>query len=336
MRVVVSELLHLTRRSENIVVDTNTDSALCISHWFGHLLPVPAVHRLVLQELQLLQMQYAKLLLMKRIFRYIGVDNFDDYEVMFLVHEAMANSSSGKLNFCVRITAGGHTVQTEYRSNSVFQENLLLAVEQGTREIKVELIDGWRRKLAQLVLDPLKDVLNEKGCAEKIFSMRVKQKSVINPQIKLTFRVQSRSDEEKGLPSGVSSAERTEDFLVSEQLRKVGWSEACSDPGEMLRYLAAACCGPVERFGVLGEKQGAYLGVRGPPKQRRFMFSLHKDEGSFHNNEKCSFTEVDVLRITGVKPDPGRAEVFFIYYVDENRVRQHLVLRRVDRTREVW
>lgn len=274
----------------------------------------------------------------KKLFRCIGVDTFDDFETMFLVHEAVANSSSGKLNFCVRITAGSHSVQTEYRQNSVFQENLVLSVAQGTREIKVELVDGWRRKVATLMFDPQKDILDQKGCAEKVFAMRVKQKGVINPQVKLTFRVQSRKggDEESGgMASSAGNSDRTLDFLVSEQLRKVGWSEKVTDPGQQLVYLATACAGPVERFGLLGEKQPCVLGVRGPPKQRRFVMGLWKDMKSFDGGADAT-VEIDLLRVTGVRPDPGRAEVFFIYYVDENRVRQNCTLRRVDRTREVW
>lgn len=275
----------------------------------------------------------------RRCFRTIGVDNFDDFEVSFVVHEATASSSSGKHNFRVRISAGRHHVQTECRSTKVFQENLLLPVEQGVREVRVELIDGsaWRRSvLAVLVLDPYKDIFLSKGVSDKVFSMRSKQ-GVSSPQVKLTFCLQKSSDEESGILAGSSSscAERNLDFLVSEQLRKVGWKEKVRDPVQQLNFLANACCGPLERFGLVGEKQSCWLGIKGPPKQRGFKIGIWKDEAGFHSG-KDAWLEVDVVRIAGIKPDPGRPEVFFIYYIDEKRVRQNVVLRRVDRTREVW
>lgn len=274
----------------------------------------------------------------RRVFRAVGVDDFDDFDVMFVVHEAIASNSSGKINFCVRITAGRNTAQTEFRSTSHFQENMQLRIEQGVREVKVDFIDGWRRKIASMVFDPNKDILVQKSCTDQIFSMKTKQTGVVNPQLKLTFRVVKTADaEENGLVSGgnANSAERNLEFLVSEQLRKVGWEEKVRDPVQQLNLLASACAGPVERFGMVGEKQPAYVGVRGPPKNRGFKLGIWKEEKTFADGRDGKL-EIDILRITGVKADPNRAEIFFIYYIDDNRVRQNVCLRRVDRTRDVW
>jgi len=46
--------------------------------------------------------------------------------------------------------------------------------------------------------------------------------------------------------------------------------------------------------------------------------------------------EVSVMRVTSVQADPGRSDVFRISYVDKARLQQHLVLRRVDRSRDSW
>lgn len=273
---------------------------------------------------------------MKSCFRTMGIDKFDDFDVTFLVHEANATSTSGKLNFCVRMSAGNHSVQTQYRNNSIFQETLILTVEQGTPEVRVELLDGgiMKRKIAVLTFDPLRDIVEQKsGCHEKVFAMKVKQKGIANPQIKLTYRIQ-KMDMESG-PAAAARVDRTLDFLISEQLHKVGWTGKIEDPREMLLFLGKACGGPMDRFGTFGEKVTSYLGIRGPPKARRFAMGFWKDERQFEA-DKDPWEEIDILRITGVKPDPGRPEVFFIYYIDDNRVRQSVACRRVDRTREVW
>merc|ERR1719261_620057 len=68
----------------------------------------------------------------KRCLRCIGVDKFDDFEMMVLVHEALYTASAQKMSTLVRITAGGQTVSTDQNSKGNFQQPLTLFVEQGS------------------------------------------------------------------------------------------------------------------------------------------------------------------------------------------------------------
>merc|ERR1719183_1957734 len=96
---------------------------------------------------------------MKRFLRAIGHDEFDDFEVMIMVHEAMFERREAKLTTVVRITAGSHHVRTDPNSNGIFQQPLHIFVEQGTKTITVDLMDSPDRILATLGFDPVKDVL---------------------------------------------------------------------------------------------------------------------------------------------------------------------------------
>jgi len=270
----------------------------------------------------------------KRLLRVIGHDDFDDFELMVLVHEAMFERSAAKFTTVVRVTAGLHHVETDANSNGFFQQPLHLTVEQGVETIVVDLLDSHSRTLATLNLRTAEDVLGPSHHPEHTYSMRQKDKRLRNPRIKLTMAVQQEEDLEKGLLAGVSS---DVDDLVRLQLAKArGEGKLLHGEGmSEFEVLRQACAGPLELFEGLGKTSNIYVSIGGPPTSRRWNLGVWKDIHDFHA-KKPPMKEVDLLRIQSVQADPTRHHVFVINCYDESRVRQALTFRRTDRARDVW
>merc|ERR1719265_3034203 len=268
--------------------------------------------------------------------RVTGHDEFDDFELMMLVHEAQFEKREAKMTTVVRVTAGSHVVKTDPNSNGIFQQPLHITVEQGTQRVVVDLLDTHDRVLATLTLDCQEHLLEPRSLQpEMIYVMKQKGKGVRNPKIKLTMVVGNSSDAEKGLLSGVSS---DVDILVRQQLRKAkeegkeqGQGEAISE----MEVLKQACAGPLELFEGLGKTTSVFVAVLGPPTSRHWVLGIWGDKRDFAA-KKHALKEVDLLKLQSVQADPTRHHVFVINYYDESRVRQSLTFRRIDRARDVW
>lgn len=273
----------------------------------------------------------------KRCMRATGADKFDDFEMLLLIHEVFMTTNKGKVTTLVRVTAGMQTVETDESNKGIFQQPLSVFVEQGTETIDVELLDARGRKvLAHLKLDPMQDVLRSKDTIhEKVVPMKQKSKGVLNPRIKLTVMLESGNDAEKGLLSGVDLGTEA-NLMLRQQLHKVQHEDRdeCSGLSD-LELLAKGCAGPLEMFGSWGSKEQVYIGVRGPPDWKRYFISICKNQESFDRGSKGS-TEIDLMKVTNVLPDPSRTEVFVLDYVDNHKVKKRLTLRRLDRARDVW
>lgn len=273
---------------------------------------------------------------LKRLLRLTGMDEFDDFELMILVHEAIFDRKEAKLTTVVRVTAGCHSVQTDPNSNGIFQQPLHVTVEQGTNLIVIDLLDSSHRVLATLPLETVEHVLSPKNLQpEQVFTMKQKGKGIRNPKVKLTMVVSTGNDAEQGLLAGLSS---DVDILVRQQLRKA--KEEGKDPhgGDSLsemEVLKQACAGPLELFEGLGNTSSIYVAVLGPPISRRWVFGIWPDKHDF-DSKKHAIQEVDLLKIQSVQADPTRHHVFVINYFDDSRVRQTFTFRRIDRARDVW
>jgi len=265
----------------------------------------------------------------------LGHDEFEDFELMILVHEAMfLTTSNTKLTTVVQVTAGAHVVRTDPNSNGIFQQPLHLTVEQGAETIVVDLLDNHNRVLATLSLDTVAQVLEPAHQTEKLFGMKQKGKGIRNPKIKLTMAVEAAGDVEQGLLSGEST---DVDILVQQQLAKVR-EEARSVHGAGLseiEVLKLACSGPLEIFEGLGQASNVYVAVMGPPASKRWVLGIWKDKRAFDAGAP-TIREVDLLKIQSVQSDPARHNVFTVNYFDESRVRHALRFRRTDRARDVW
>lgn len=271
----------------------------------------------------------------KRLLRTFGHDEFDDFELIMLVHEAMfLTTSNAKMTTVVQVTAGAHVVRTDPNSNGVFQQPLHLTVEQGVETIVVDLLDKHSRVLATMSLDTVAQVLEPAHQTEKLFGMKQKGKGIRNPKIKLTMVVEAAGDVEQGLLSGVST---DVNMLVQQQLAKVR-QEAKAVHGVGLsdmEVLKLACSGPLEIFERLGQTSSVYVAVMGPPASKRWALGIWKDKSAFDAGAP-TFKDVDLMKVQSVQSDATRNHVFIINYVDETRVRHAFTFRRTDRARDVW
>lgn len=276
---------------------------------------------------------------LKRCFRVTGHDKFDDFEFLMLVHEAIFEHRGAKMTTVVRVTAGLHTVRTDPNSNGIFQQPLTIFVEQGTRQIVVDLMDTNGRVLASLCLDPQDNILTPKNMSsEQVFNMKQNNKTIRNPKMKLSMVVSTGNDAELGLVSGV----RTDvDILVRQQLLKAKEVGKANNSGKSdedlseMEVLKEACCGPLEIFEGLGKTSSVHVAIVGPPTSRRYVLGIWDDKHDFESKRKA-IEEVDLLKIQSVQADPTRHHVFVVNYFDEGRVPQTLTFRRIDRARDVW
>lgn len=279
----------------------------------------------------------------KKLLRFLGIDTFDDFEMMVLVHEVSCERKEAKSATSVRLTAGAHTVKTDPNSNGIFQQPLHLTVEQGTGAIVVDLLDQSSRVLADLRLDITEHVLGPKAHKpEEVHAMRVKSsKNLRNPKVKLTMVVDADSDAERGLLAK-SHATSDVDILVRQQLRKAKEEhkeDLANETGEVakseMEVLRHACSGPLELFEGLGKTANVYVAALGPPKTRRYVLGIWQSKRDF-DGRRPTVLEVDFVKVESVRADPSRHHVFVMIYYDESRVRHTLTFRRIDRARDVW
>lgn len=268
----------------------------------------------------------------KRFLRVTGHDEFDDFEVMMLVHDAMFERQDAKMTTVVRVTAGAHYVRTDPNKNGIFQQPLHITVEQGTEHIIVDLMDSSDRVLATLTLRTVEDVLQAKLPPEQVYSMKQKNKGARNAKIKITMQIQDSEDAEKGILASVSP---DVDTLVRMQLAKA--REAGKYRGDLseMEVLKQACSGPLEVFEGLGTTNKVWVSIVGPPASRRWMLGIWNEKRDY-DAKRQPINEIDLLRIQSVQADPTRHHVFVLNYYDESRVRQSCTFRRTDRARDVW
>jgi len=286
----------------------------------------------------------------KRLLRATGTDPFDDFEVMFNIHKATFTASS-KNSVYVRIRAGDHEVCTDPSSNGIFQQALSVFVEQGTQVIKFELLNTSDSVMAELQLNVMKDILfmdsskdkegkesRPQSVNEKTFTMKQKNKNVLNPRLVLTFRLEAPGDEEQALLAGINASSEVE-WMLQQQLQKADSGKTADDkPQEQLSelaLLAKGCFGPLHTFGLMGSKSQVYVGVLAPPRRKKFALHIWDNEKDFRE-DKPSKQEIELLRIASVSPDPNRPDIFIVTYVDKDKRSHKATFQRIDRSRDVW
>jgi len=276
----------------------------------------------------------------KRLLRCCGIDEFDDFELMVLVHEATFEGKQ-KYNTKVRITAGAHSVCTDSSSRAIFQQPLHVTVEQGTQIVKVDLVDATKhdRVLATMSLDVMNHILTDQTAhSEASYNLSTQSKGIIKPKVKLTMVIDHEDDAERGLLTGVRTCGTDVDILVRQQLQKAkqeGVAAHGEDKLTEMEVLKEACAGPLELFEGLGKTNNVYVAVLGPPETRRWVFGIWKDKKDFFA-KKPAHQEIDMLKIETVQGDPSRHHVFVINCFDGSRNHKSLTFRRIDRARDVW
>jgi len=279
----------------------------------------------------------------KRLFRMTGVDAYDDFEMMILVHQVSFTSSS-KVDTYVKVRAGEHVVHTDPDPGGLFQQALCVFVEQGTQQVKFELMNTSDKVLAELKMDVMKEILGgESGVptkvVEKMFVMKQKNKHVLNPRIQLTFSPEGPGEEEKALLQGLNASSETE-WMIRRELAKVTEEQGAGTikPGEEgyeIALLAKGCFGPLEQFGTLGSKHPIYVGVLGPPRRKKFSLHIWGSEREYQQDKPPNEC-IDLLRVSAVAPDPGRPDVFLLSYIDKDTNHQKATFNRTDRGRDAW
>jgi len=282
--------------------------------------------------------------------RTTGVDKFDDFEVMIVVHEALFTGAKAKTTL-VRITAGQHTVSTNERKDHNFHETLSIFVEQGTENLAVELMDAReKRVLASLKLDPVKDLINAEDLArERVFAMKQKSKGLLNPRVKLSMYMEQGAEMEKGLLAEVDMSKET-DMLLRSQLHKAQRQEERQKGAEpkseamdlapakemsKIEMFAKGCSGPLDMFGSWGSREQIWIRICMPPEHKKYTINIYESEARYQKGGLPK-DKVDLLRILSVQSDPARQEVFIINYVDANKAKKRLTFCRIDRARDVW
>mmetsp|Transcript_14172 Transcript_14172/g.27532 ORF Transcript_14172/g.27532 Transcript_14172/m.27532 type:complete len:350 (+) Transcript_14172:93-1142(+) len=280
----------------------------------------------------------------KRLLRCTGVDTFDDFEMMILVHQVTFTASS-KVDTYVKVKAGEHLVHTDPDPGGLFQQALCVFVEQGTEQVKFELLNTSDKVLAELKFDVMKDILKTvKGqteptkVIEKMFVMKQKNKHVLNPRIKLTFQQEGENNESKALLDGIAASSATE-WVLKQHIAKVT-EETEKNPtqgeqGSEISLLAKGCFGPLEQFGSWGAKHAIYVGVIGPPRRKKFSLHIWDSERDYQQDKQPKDC-IELLKVTGIAPDPKRADVFLINYLNQDKQKTQAIFNRIDRGRDVW
>merc|ERR1719313_2197404 len=277
------------------------------------------------------KMQDKGLRLLQALFSNDRVDEFDDFELMILVHEVLYDKTKDKVNTTVRVTASAYVVETDSSSNGIFQQPLNITVEQGTESMVVELLERGANVVASLTLNVAGEIL-ESSSNEKVFPMKVKGKGIRNPRIKLTMAAEQEGDPEQGMLKGVSSD--VSNFVRLHVGGEKGGQGDAADRSE-LEVLLQACTGPLEVFEGLGNTRNVYVGIIGPPLSKKYAFGMWSDKHAFEAKKPPSLS-IELLRVESVQTDPTRIHVFVINYFDTERVFKSMTLRRIDRARDVW
>jgi len=272
----------------------------------------------------------------KRFLRLSGHDDFDDFDLMMLVHEAQFDGrdwsmGNSKLKTVVRITAGAHVVRTDWNAKGIFQQPLYVTVEQGVRTITVDLLGKHECILATLSLSTAQDVLPPaRQHRDRTYSMTQKRKGILSPRIKLTLAVQEQAEVDPEMGHFTTSPV---DAMLRMQLAKV--QKGKDEPLSEMQVLKEACAGQLEIFEGLGKTHEVYLSVLGPPDSRRWVLGIWNDAQEF-TAKRAPMTEVELTRIQSIQSDPERHHIFVLNYFDAYRVSQSICFRRVDRARDVW
>lgn len=265
--------------------------------------------------------------------RSIGADQFDDFEIMVIVHEATFASTT-KRTTRIRLSAGLQQVQTNVSTKGIYQEALQLTVEQGTQDLLIELLDG-RSVIANMKIPILERIIQGKPIIEQEQTLRPKIKGLANPKLKLTIHKDTDLDAEKSLLSDMNLSKGSEMLLQQHLLLVPKSDEANEKPLSAIQTLAVGLKGNLEMFGFLGSREVVHVAIRGPPAQRRYALCIFKDEKDATKSAKPAL-EVDFLKILSVQDDPGRPDVFQIHYMDARKCQQHLAFRRLDLPTGTW
>lgn len=262
----------------------------------------------------------------KKFLRMVGVDQFDDFEFLLVVHDVSFEYAKQKFNTEVRVKAGEHSVVTSESSNGSFQQPFSIFVEQGTQTVRVELIDKSRQRVVSVLdLDVQKDII-QAAVSEpvhlKLYTMTQKNKAVINPRIRLSIEIEDSEAAEAGL------------------LQEQG-HEMANDPMGTLaetpeqQRLVNSLQGTLQLIDGRDDNT-VFMAVVGPPHHKRYFLTLSKDEQTFLDGGDYE-DSIDLLKIRSVQASRKGQHVFEVNYAKEGASdKRQLLLASLDRPRDDW
>jgi len=278
----------------------------------------------------------------KGFLRCIGWDKYADAEVFFVVKTAKFVSVD-KIETCVKLTAGGFTVQTFADSSGTFHEVLSLFIAQGTEDVEVELLEHWNgRVLAKSRLDVGRDIFEKCGCGryfsgdsgvpvDRTLFLKPEQNRVAQPKVDVSIQMHSESEGNDDLHIDMEGISPETQVLVKMQLS----SAAGPKPSTEIEAFVRAFAGPVEEIGMFGWNSKRYLGVLGPPSAKKYVLCKwdSEEEGKDGRPPKV---EISLLRIVGVQPDPRVPKGFLVNHVTKDKSRHQEQFSATERSRDVW
>mmetsp|Transcript_49256 Transcript_49256/g.77899 ORF Transcript_49256/g.77899 Transcript_49256/m.77899 type:complete len:353 (-) Transcript_49256:246-1304(-) len=264
----------------------------------------------------------------KRFLRWCGYDEFDDFDLMVQIEKATYEPQTKKTR--VRLTAGVHVVETDVHSSRTgdFHDPLNITIEQGTYELRVDLLDMSGRVIAEAKINIAEKIVRPPVLEPDMrFRMNAKRHQISKPTITLTM-VKNTEDAE----SGFAAPQDSVDYFMKQILSK---AKKDGSGASELEILKKASAGPLELFEGLGNTTNCYVAVLGPPTTRRWTLGFWHDKRDFEAR-RPAFKEIPLLKVQSVQADPSRHHVFVMTYFDDDRITVTLNLRRVDRARDVW
>jgi hypothetical protein len=271
----------------------------------------------------------------KRLLLWSGHDEYDDFELVIVTHQLFFERSP-KLELAVRVSAGSYHVMSDYSKKCIFQQPLVLFVEQGTQRVTIDIVDKGKRVLATLSLAVVDMILRPAKPLrpEMVYRFKPKSKLVSEPRAQLTIHVNTENDVEHGLLEGLGSET---DILVRQHLLKARNHVGEQDDAEMsqIEVLKESCAGPLERMFGLGNYETIYASVVGPPTSRNWILGFWRSKEAFVEGKRSN-DQIDLLKVLSVQADPSRLHVFTLNYLDDKKNQISMVFRRLDRNRNVW
>lgn len=289
----------------------------------------------------------------KRLLRATGSDEFDDFSIMVIVHDATFTATSRKTTR-IELCAGDHKISTSDTNKGIYQEALQMEIEQGSTHLVVRLMD-YQTELAVAKLDIVQVILkNSAPILEQEFTMKPKQKGITNPKVRLTMRLEKDGDQEKSLLSDMNLSKESEMLLQQALHRNAAQSGASlmkrgsmsnldaasasnepAKPLSALQTLVQGLKGNLDMFGTLGKSSRVWVEIQGPPLMKKYQLCIFPDSKESSRSTKPS-QEVDVLKILSVQEDPGRSDVFIVNYMTNNKVKERLSFQRLDLPAQTW
>lgn len=260
----------------------------------------------------------------KKFFRLIGVDRFDDFEFVVVVHDVHYDYTKGKFPSQVRIRAWNHWIETTESRNGSFQQPFAIFVEQGTRNVNVELVDKSKQQvIAVLQLDPVKDIMTataEGPIKERLYTMTSKKKAITNARIRLSLTL----EEDDGMEEGLLDESVEKAGQASGHVEGGGHTSKVAENPEM-HALIERLPKVYTSFGQWGQRS-KFMVVIGPPEQKRYVLTIWNDQGAFERGEQHEDT-VDLLKVRSVTPSPQNADTFQLNYVDKSKENKEMTLQ---------